>query len=90
MSTGVNLGDGQQASHFKDNLNIGIMDPTASYGEQLNISNNDLMVMDALGWSLTSIPEPSTYSIYIGLISLAAIATKLKLRCDINNRPKRN
>src|SRR4029079_2080081 len=28
-STGLTKGDGRQASHWKDNLGIGIMDPTA-------------------------------------------------------------
>lgn len=73
MATGTSLGDGNQASHFKDNQNIGVMDPSAAFGEQLNISSNDLTVMDALGWSLTSIPEPSTYG--IGLSVAALIAT---------------
>ncbi len=80
MSTGVSLGDGEQASHFKDNLSLGIMDPTATYGEQLNISSNDLKVMDALGWSLTSIPEPSTYGIGIGMAALIAAVARRRRR----------
>ena len=32
FSTGKTFGDGQQASHFKDNLGLGIMDPTAAPG----------------------------------------------------------
>jgi len=80
MSTGVSLGDGEQASHFKDNLSIGIMDPTASFGEQLNISSNDLMIMDALGWSLTSIPEPSTYGIGLGMTAFIAAVARRRRR----------
>jgi hypothetical protein len=73
MSTGVNYGNGQQASHFLDNLGIGVMDPTASFGEEINITANDLIALDAIGWNLTSnaIPEPSTYGIGLGGLALA-------------------
>jgi len=52
LSTGSSSGDGQQASHFKDNINAGIMDPTFAFGEYGNISLNDLMAFDAIGWDL--------------------------------------
>ncbi len=58
LSTGRYDGDGTQASHFKDNLDIGIMDPTVTTGELLAITNNDLIVLDLLGWEI--IPEPAT------------------------------
>lgn len=62
-STGSFQGDGRQASHWKDNLGLGIMDPTASYGEFLQISQLDLLALDVIGWDLkqqsTSVPEPS-------------------------------
>jgi hypothetical protein len=51
FSTGSNFGDGAQASHWKDNLGIGIMDPTASISEIRTISQNDLVAMDAIGWN---------------------------------------
>ena len=41
MSQGVDFGDGQQASHFKDNLGLGLMDPTASAGQLLMFDEND-------------------------------------------------
>jgi len=50
MSTGVSSGDGRQASHWKDNLGIGIMDPTASRGEFLQVSEEDLIGFDIMGW----------------------------------------
>ena len=56
FSNGVIYGDGNQASHWKDSLGLGIMDPTAFQGELLSISANDLRAFDALGYTL--VPEP--------------------------------
>lgn len=58
FATGRVHGDGQQASHWKDNLGIGILDPTAAPGELLVVSALDLTALDVIGW--TPIPEPST------------------------------
>ncbi len=58
FSTGANFGDGRQASHWKDNLGLGIMDPTAGTGEFLAAGSNDFVAFDAIGWNL--IPEPSS------------------------------
>jgi len=52
FSTGKTLGDGQQASHFKDNLGIGALDPTVSFGEQIDLTDNDKRVFDVIGWDL--------------------------------------
>jgi len=62
FSTGVNFGDGRQASHWKDDLSIGLMDPTAGMGETLNITNNDTLAMDAIGWDVAAVPEPSAWT----------------------------
>ena len=83
MSLGVNIGDGQQASHFSSAGALGIMAPTASYGQKLTVTGNDLLVMDAIGWELTplglsEIPEPSTYGLFIGVLSFAVIAIRRK------------
>jgi hypothetical protein len=67
FSNGRNIGDGQQASHWKDNRGIGILDPTAARGELLAISKMDLMMFDAIGWD---VPEPAS----IALFSLGAFA----------------
>jgi hypothetical protein len=67
FSLGRTNGDGQQASHWKDNLGIGILDPTAARGELLAISNMDLTLFDAIGWD---VPEPAS----IALFSLGAFA----------------
>ena len=55
FSTGVVHGDGRQASHWKDNLGLGIMDPTAGTGELLTVTALDLTAFDAIGW--TPAPE---------------------------------
>src|SRR5262249_26172948 len=51
FSTGQTHGDGRQASHWKDNLALGIMDPTAAPGEQMLITNLDRQAMDVIGWT---------------------------------------
>lgn len=62
-STGSFQGDGRQASHWKDNASLGILDPTANYGEFLQISALDIFAFDVIGWDLekkhASVPEPS-------------------------------
>lgn len=52
FSEGRFNGDGQQASHWKDNLGIGIMDPTAAPGEYADITNLDVLAFDAMGWDV--------------------------------------
>lgn len=62
FSTGSTYGDGQQASHWKDNLGLGIMDPTAQPAGQANIPTNlDLVAIDVIGWNVNyNVPEPSS------------------------------
>lgn len=60
FSTGsfANGGDGRQASHWKDHLGLGIMDPTANPSGQVNTPTAlDLTAFDVIGWNL--VPEPS-------------------------------
>jgi PEP-CTERM motif len=73
FSTGSVFGDGRQASHWKDNLGLGIMDPTAGQGELLAISANDKTGFDVIGWNLaTAVPEPGTYALFgLGLLGIA-------------------
>jgi len=70
FSNGTDYGDGNQASHWKDDRGIGIMDPTAGPGERLAISQMDLMMLDAIGWDL---PEPGSFALLgLGAFGLAA------------------
>lgn len=68
FSTGVTNGDGRQASHWKDNLGLGILDPTARPPGQLNVVTDlDLQSLDIIGWdraALTAVPEPSTLAAF--------------------------
>jgi hypothetical protein len=71
FATGLTYGDGYQASHWKDNLGIGLMDPTVTYGERLDISATDLRLFDVLGYTL--IPEPAAGTLVsAGLVILTA------------------
>lgn len=76
-STGVSFGDGRQASHWKDGLGIGIMDPTAQPAGNLNVVTNlDLMALDVIGWNrITAVPEPSSV-----LLCLAALLGCVRIR----------
>ncbi|QDT46908.1 Hemolysin, plasmid [Symmachiella dynata] len=57
FSTGTFLGDGWQASHWKDDLGIGIMDPTAEPpGGLMTISDLDILAFDVIGWNINKPP----------------------------------
>jgi hypothetical protein len=58
FSTGRNFGDGQQASHWKDGLGLGLLDPTAGAGQLLAISANDTTAFDVIGWNRLQTPGP--------------------------------
>ena len=80
FSTGRNFGDGQQASHFKDSLGLGIMDPTAGTGELLAISANDIRAFDVIGWNLRqavpAVPEPGTWLMMLAGFGLVGSAMR--------------
>lgn len=68
-SKGIFFGDGRQASHWRDNGGLGIMDPTAAAGELLGITPLDIQLFDVIGWDLPRqqhdqpIPEPGTLAV---------------------------
>jgi hypothetical protein len=77
FSNGQQSGDGRQASHWKDGLGIGLMDPTAGLGEVLAISQNDLLAMDVIGWDVSPVPEPSSWAMLgAGMLLLGARARR--------------
>ncbi len=78
LSTGVNLGDGNQASHWKDDgltsNYLGIMDPTLPGGIVEPITYLDLRVLDLIGYEITpasEVPEASTSLSVLGAAALA-------------------
>jgi hypothetical protein len=80
FSLGVNFGDGRQASHWKDNLFLGIMDPTSARGELLQISAGDVDAFDAIGWNVAAIPEPSTYALFGAGLGFVGWASRRRRR----------
>ncbi|MEQ8618343.1 MAG: NF038122 family metalloprotease [Lacipirellulaceae bacterium] len=60
LSTGRTQGDGEQASHFKDFLGLGLFDPTLPPGVVVPIGPNDLRTLDLIGYEITQVPEPTT------------------------------
>jgi hypothetical protein len=80
FSTGTALGDGYQASHWKDNLGLGIMDPTSASGELLQFMANDAQALDVIGWNRRNtaiVPEPADFA---GTFICAAFGVKLVLK----------
>lgn len=79
MSTGRYNGDGRQASHWKDGLGLGIMDPTSAAGELLSITDNDLIALDLIGWDIdippALLPGDVNGDGFVGGDDLSAIMT---------------
>jgi hypothetical protein len=71
MSRGVEFGDGQQASHFKDSLGLGIMDPTAAPGTLLTVTSNDFRAFDLIGYEI-QVPEAGSFTLLVigGVLAL--------------------
>jgi len=73
FSLGANQGDGYQASHWKDNLGLGIMDPTAAPGELLGISSLDVTALDVIGWNVRTSSVPDSGAGIAGLTTLLVL-----------------
>jgi len=79
FATGQSFGDGDQASHWKDNLGLGIMDPTAAPQQLLAITANDNRALDVIGWNYAPVPEPASMVVLGGaLASIAAMRRRRK------------
>ncbi|RSZ58020.1 PEP-CTERM sorting domain-containing protein [Massilia atriviolacea] len=75
FSTGSVYGDGQQASHWQDDMNLGLLDPTAGFGEKLTLSALDKQYFDVIGWNV--VPEPGAVGLFLlGLAGLAGARRK--------------
>ena len=74
FSEGEFYGDGSQASHWKGGDGIGVMEPYIAPGiAATRISAADLEAMDAIGWSVSAVPEPAPAALFtIGLAGLCA------------------
>ncbi len=77
FSTGDSNGDGEQASHWKDNMALGLLDPTIGFGEVGRITDNDIRAFDVMGYNV--VPEPSG----LALVGVAAVAM-LRRRRELN------
>ena len=89
LANGVEFGDGQQASHWKDSPNfitnpeLGIMNPTFSNSQLGIITEADLRGFDVIGWNrasatvATEVPEPSNI---IGTLMFAGFGAKMLLK----------
>ncbi|HYG21287.1 MAG TPA: NF038122 family metalloprotease [Verrucomicrobiae bacterium] len=74
FSNGTFYGDGNQASHWRDNLGIGLLDPTADFGERLVLSDVDRRMLDVMGYTI--VPEPGIG----GFCALALTFSLLRMR----------
>ena len=65
FATGSYNGDGDQASHWKDSpgcgSQLGIMDPTACFGQRDEVTALDLAAFDAIGYNLATDARSSSY-----------------------------
>ena len=82
FSTGINFGDGEEASHYREGIGLGVFDPNAAAGESVAISGLDVQVLDVIGFDVaaTAVPEPSMLApLFLGLTA-----------CLIRRRGKRS
>lgn len=82
FAEGANHGDGEQASHWKDGSGLGVMQPEVEPGVAASrISSADLLAMDAIGWTVSAVPEPGTTALFLaGLAGVAGARAKQRMR----------
>jgi hypothetical protein len=80
-SLGVTYGGGdqRQASHWKDNLGLGIMDPTFAPGELGVVTDLDLRAFDIIGFNSTAVPEPASIAVFASGIAVLGIARRKRV-----------
>lgn len=71
-SRGRNFGDGQQASHWRDNQGLGLMDPTVAPGELSQITNLDEQLFDVIGYEREGVSGDADASINADLTIASA------------------
>jgi hypothetical protein len=80
LSTGFFLGDGFQASHWKDNdlggTLLGMMDPSLAAGQIFDISAADIRALDLIGWDFDPVvgEPPSAVLLAVALLAVALIS----------------
>lgn len=79
FSTGSFNGGGRQASHWKGNLGLGLMDPTLSPGELALLSALDFSAIDVIGYDRAPVPEPGTAAFGV-LMVLAGAGARTRCR----------
>jgi len=85
LSTGAFTGDGNQASHWKDDditgQYIGIMDPTLAYHTTAPVTSADIRALELIGFDVAA-PEPVTFAPVAGalLIGICLARRKDKLK----------
>lgn len=76
-STGRIFGDGEQASHWKDGRNIGIMDPTAQPRGVVNVvTATDIQALDVVGWTTAGVVNPAPEPSSLLLVGAALLALR--------------
>jgi hypothetical protein len=84
MSTGLSLGDGNQASHWKDDAltgaYVGMMDPTLSFGTTQKLTYADLRAMDLIGYDLKLwTPGDANHDASVNFADLVSLAQNYNL-----------
>jgi hypothetical protein len=84
-------GDGDQASHWKDDQSsgeyIGLMDPSARDGQRLTITQNDRDALEYFGHSLTAVTQPSgdTFALTTGTPQSGTLGAPNVDTCALGN-----